>query len=259
MRSSDVSDFETDSVATDCDDSAQGVAWSEYATSYDDYVVPLPCYQENINLLKGFLADHKLEENPDICDIGAGTGIYIEAMAASLNGATFLHVDSDEEMTNYARERYSKKGLSVQVSTSQIQEVEIPVRSLDLVTSINVLYSLPNPRERLRQIFAWIKPGGYFFTIDFGRKQRPLDWTLYFFRQMLIRDGVRKTFQSMPSAISLFKRQAEAASAQKTGDYWLHTTDSFSDALSQAGFIIEKAHICYRGYADLAVCRKPSN
>jgi len=259
MRISAVSEFETQSVATDCDDSDQGVAWSEYATSYDEYVVPLPCYQENINLLRGFLATHELEESPRICDIGAGTGIYIEAMAASLISATFLHVDSNEEMTNYARERYSKLDLSVEISTSLIQEAEFAARSFDLITSINVLYSLPNPSERLQQIYEWIKPGGYFFVIDFGRKQRPIDWTFYFFRQMVIRDGIRKTFQSVPSAINLFKRQAEAASAQKTGDYWLHTTDSFSDALSQSGFVIEKTQMCYRGYADLAICRRPTD
>ena len=56
-----------------------GIWWSEYATKYDEFVVPLTCYQDNIRQLLKFLENSQVPKDARICDIGAGTGIYIES------------------------------------------------------------------------------------------------------------------------------------------------------------------------------------
>lgn len=233
------------------------VQWQEYAKHYDEYVVPLTCYQDNISQLKKFIRLYQLEDIETVCDLGAGTGIYISAMNKVIRNCHFTHVDSDRAMIEYAESRYVKEGVSASVEHVGIENLELIPNSLDLITAINVIYSLPEPQERLKQVYSYVKPGGYFFTIDFGRKQKPIDWTVYFFKEMLKREGLRQTIKSIPSAVSLFKRQAEAAEAQAHGEYWLHSTDSFAQALSDVGFKVHEHRSCYRGYADLAICQKP--
>lgn len=239
------------------DEQKELVQWREYARHYDEYVVPLTCYQDNISQLTDFICQYGLGESETICDLGAGTGIYISAMHKIIPKGQFIHVDSDSAMIDYAQSRYLKEGISVAVKQIEIEKLELPANSQDLVTAINVIYSLPDPLDRLQETFRAVKPGGYFFSIDFGRKQQPIDWTFYFFKEMVRREGLQKTLKSVPSAISLFKRQAEAAKAQTVGEYWLHSTETFRNAMEDVGFEVMEARSCYRGYADLAICRKP--
>ena len=193
-----------------------------------------------------------------VCDLGAGTGIYISAMHKIIKNCHFVHVDSDKAMVEYAQSRYERENVSATVTQIEIERLALAPNSMDIVTAINVIYSLPQPEMRLQQIFDCTKPGGYFFAIDFGRKQKPVDWTFYFFKEMLFREGVAQTLKSVPSAISLFKRQAEAAEAQAHGEYWLHSTEEFAKAIATSGFEVLEHRACYRGYADLAICQKPT-
>ena len=147
--------------------SEAGVWWTEYAKSYDEFVVPLTCYQDNISHLLNFLESIDTPKNAKICDLGAGTGIYIQAMAERLPNTRFVHLDNNGEMCNYAESRYSNIGLDVKILNQAANEASFQQGELDVVTSINVIYALPNPKETLRDIFKWLKPGGYFFTIDF--------------------------------------------------------------------------------------------
>jgi len=253
-----LSEIQNEVNATDSEiKSGEGVQWSEYATSYDEYVVPLTCYQDNINRLMDFLKSVDLPGPSEICDLGAGTGIYIKAMSEILPNASFLHIDSDKEMCGYARLRYKQHAISANVLNRSAKDAGIEESSLDLVTSINVIYALPDPIETLRDIFSWLKPGGFFFTIDFGRRQNSLDWTQYFFSELYKRKGFFDTAKAIPSAISLFKRQNEGAAAQDAGAYWLHSTEEFQQTLESVGFSVIQSNECYRGYADLAVCKKP--
>lgn len=252
-----MTDIHTDIVAKDrSTETTEGVRWSEYATRYDEFVVPLTCYQDNINRLIDFLEKAELPANPSICDLGAGTGIYIKAMSEVMPQANFLHIDSDEEMCRYADQRYKKGGVPVEILNRSAKDANIKEGSLDLVTSVNVIYALPDPIQTLKDVYSWLKPGGLFFTIDFGRRQNSLDWTQYFFRELFRRKGLIDTAKAIPSAINLFKRQNEGVAAQDAGAYWLHSNVEFATTLKSIGFTVEKSVECYRGYADLAICRK---
>jgi len=233
-----------------------GIWWSEYATKYDEFVVPLTCYQDNIRQLLKFLENSQVPKDARICDIGAGTGIYIESMSNLFPSANFLHLDADIEMCRYAEQRYKNKNLNVEILNQSASSSSLQAETLDLVTSVNVIYALPDSKGALSDIYRWLKPGGQFFVIDFGRRQNSLDWTQYFFRELFNREGLIGTARALPAAINLFKRQNEGVAAQDAGNYWLHSTEEFEEALKSTGFQVQEARSCYRGYADLAICTK---
>jgi len=238
------------------EEKVRGIWWSEYATKYDEFVVPLTCYQDNIAQLLSFLDNSDLPKTAKICDVGAGTGIYIESISKLLPNASFVHLDADTEMCRYAKQRYSDKNLPVEILNQSVDDCRLEPESLDLITSINAIYTLPNPQKTLADIYSWLKPGGHFFAIDFGRRQNSLDWTQYFIRELFKREGLVGAARAIPNALSLFKHQNEGEAAQETGNYWLHSTEEFEEALKDVGFQIEESRSCYRGYSDLAICRK---
>lgn len=253
-------DTASDNVATDgsvTTSESDGIEWAKYAKRYDDFIVPMTCYQDNINTLKDFLISNaKNDASTRICDLGAGTGIYIKAMSEVLPLASFTHVDRSADMSSYASKRYASANLNINVIESAAEDLNFEAASMDIITAINVIYTLPEPKKRLEDIYNWLKPGGYFFVIDFGRRQNTADWTKYFLKELLVREGAIGTLKSIPSVLSLFRRQNEGAAAQDEGSYWIHSTSEFKSSLEAAGFSVDRAEPCYRGYSDLAICRK---
>jgi len=177
-------------------------------------------------------------------------------MSRLLPDASFVHLDANREMCRYAERRYEEKNLTVEILNQSANESSLQAETLDLVTSVNVVYALPDPQKALSDIYSWLKPGGYFFAIDFGRRQNSLDWAQYFFRELFRREGLVSAAKSIPAAINLFKRQNEGAAAQDAGSYWLHSTEEFETTLEGIGFQVLESRVCYRGYSDLAICKK---
>jgi hypothetical protein len=102
---------------------------------------------------------------------------------------------------------------------------------------------------------AWLKPSGRLFTIDFGRKQRTLDWAIYLFKESMKSGRIGEYAKGLLEGRDVVKQNRQSAKGQSTGRYWLHSTEDFGQSLEMAGFIVDELFPCYRGYADLAVCR----
>ena len=64
-----------------------GLDWDAYAEYYDSMCEVNPSYGENIDLLTGYIDKWMLGDNPTICDLGAGTGNYIRALAERIPDA----------------------------------------------------------------------------------------------------------------------------------------------------------------------------
>lgn len=231
--------------------------WDAYAEQYDVMCEINPSYQENIDKLLSFLRSWELPENPRICDLGAGTGNYITALAKVLPNAEFTHIDFDAKMNERALAKYREHGITrFEILTQYAQDAEISDDSFDIVLCINALYAISPQEEVLCKIHNWLRPDGRFFTIDFGRKQKNLDWVIYMFRESMKKHTVGKYVKALMDNKEIAKQNKQVSKAQQSGRYWLHTTEEFEGKLSECGFVVDEVFPCYRGYSDLAVCRK---
>ena len=230
--------------------------WDAYANHYDLMCDLNPAYQENINHLLSRLPSWELPKAPTICDVGAGTGNYIKAMSRALPEAKFYHIDFDSRMNELARAKYDQAGIEhVQILQDHILNIQIPTQSVDLVICINSIYAVNPQAAVLERARNWLKPNGRLFTIDFGRKQRTLDWAIYLFRESMKSGRIGEYAKGLVAGRDVVKQNRRSTKGQITGRYWLHSTEDFCESLEVAGFIVDELFSCYRGYADLAVCR----
>ncbi|MGE0624474.1 MAG: class I SAM-dependent methyltransferase [Pseudomonadales bacterium] len=249
--SSTTTAFESSKVAED------EMNWDAYAEHYDVMCELNPSYQENIDRLVQYLKSWSISQNPAILDLGAGTGNYILALAKQLDGASYVHVDFDKKMNELARRKYDQHQLtSVQIRNQYVQDVDFEESSFDVIICINALYAISPQTEVLKNIHTWLKPDGRFFVIDFGRKQNILDWTFYVLRESMKRHRLRRYIKVLKDNRELIKQNRQTTKGQDSGRYWLHTTAEFRDTLKSCGFVVDEVFPCYRGYSDLAVCRK---
>ncbi|MBX3706297.1 MAG: class I SAM-dependent methyltransferase [Pseudomonadales bacterium] len=234
--------------------------WDAYAEHYDLMCALNPAYQENINLLLERLRSWQLPSTSTICDVGAGTGNYICAMADQFPDGAIFHIDFDARMNELAQQKYLERGIkNVQILQDHILNIDLPKSSVDLVICINSIYAISPQKSVLEKAHEWLKPRGRLFAIDFGRKQRTLDWAIYLFRESLKSGEVGRYAKGLIEAREVMKQNRQSTKGQKSGRYWLHSTDDFGKSIADAGFEIEELFACYRGYADLAVCRPLSN
>lgn len=234
-----------------------GIDWDAYATQYDLMAKYNPSYHENIGLLRDALAGWGLAPDASICDLGAGTGNYISALSRDLPGARYTHVDFDRVMNDIAREKYRKQGIdNVTILEEHVQRVDFADESFDLVICINALYAISPQVGILKKIKRWLKPDGVFFVIDFGRRNRMIDWSWYLLSNLVKDHGVVECAKFLLSSVEIIRQNNRGSKNQDEGAYWLHTTQEFGETLSEAGLRVEDLRPCYRDYCDLAVCRR---
>ncbi len=231
--------------------------WDAYAEHYDEMCALNPAYQANIEILLNHLSKWSLPPDCKICDLGAGTGNYIVQMAKTLPMAQFWHVDIDQHMTELATQKYEQnKVLNVNVHKSDVHAANFEEESFDVVVCVNALYAFTSQESILKRIRSWLKPNGKLFLIDFGRKQKTLDWTLYIFKESMKSQKVGRFARALIEGRELLKQNRRTTMGQESGRYWLHTTQEFGQTLENSGFKVEELSRCYRNYSDLAICSK---
>lgn len=228
-----------------------------YAPHFDPLCAINPAYEELLDLFISELASMNLPKAPDVVDLGAGTGNFVCALLDRIPMAHVTHVDCSSDMNKIAEAKYTQRSLDVQVVEAYMQTVEFPPQSKDLVICVNALNNAPPVRPILNRIYDWLKPGGFFFLIDFGREIDVVDWTWYLVKHLLSEYGIRET-------ISVIRRQSKVISInrkghgdQVRGTLWTHTTDELLEFLRDSGFKKSESKLCYRDYADLVVTQRP--
>ena len=233
-----------------------GIAWEKYAPHFDLMADLMPSYHENLENLRQHIAGRQLSGNVRVVDLGAGTGIFCEAIAELLPEAEIWHVDFDPTMNSIASQKYRAQDLNnINVVCEHIQRIEFEEGTVDLVVCVNVLYAVYPQVAVLNKIRRWLKPNGTLFIIDFGRKQSALDWGLHFLMNAIRGQNVRKYFKFLLFGQQITRQALKGRKAQEKGEYWMHSTRDFGDALSSAGFSLDHLDSCHRGYADIAIGR----
>ena len=231
--------------------------YKAYAPHFDPLCDINPAYQELLHLFQDELGQMDLSAVPEVIDLGAGTGNFVCSLLEVLPRASATHVDCSPDMNGVAQEKYVSAGYDVNIVESYMQTVDIEPESKDLIICVNALNNAPPVRPMLGNIYSWLKPGGYFFLIDFGREIDVVDWTWFLVKHLLKTHGLTET-------INVIRRQAKVISInqkgkgdQKRGTLWTHSTEELIDILENTGFEIQTRKLCYRDYADLVVTRRP--
>ncbi|MFM8354456.1 MAG: class I SAM-dependent methyltransferase [Gammaproteobacteria bacterium] len=233
------------------------IEWSRYARSYDTLAINNPSYRENLETVLGLFLGLGLKEGAKVCDVGAGTGNFLEKLAPRAPGVSFVHLDSSYEMNAVARTKYDSFGLgNVQVIEASIFDYEAECSSFDALICINALYAMNPQLAALKRMRAWLKPDGKLLIIDFGRQSSVIDWGRFILQSTLKEKGFVAGLELVFKGFGSIIQNRKGAQGQGKGRYWLHSTEEFGALLEDAGFDVELLDTCYRGYCDLAVCSK---
>ncbi|MBV1905087.1 MAG: class I SAM-dependent methyltransferase [Pseudomonadales bacterium] len=229
--------------------------WTAYALKYDLMCEFIPAYQEMINTLLQKLSECNLPPNASICDLGAGTGNFITAIASKFPDVHYTHVENSPGMVAVAQQKYEKNAIKhVEVLHESAFSVDFEENSFDSIICINALYAMDPQTEVLARVKKWLKPDGKFLVIDWGRENRILDWCWYVVKNAIRTHGFRRTLSAFIEGAETIKQNRRGRKGHESGKFWRHTTQEFSDTLIEAGFNVEHLSVVYRGYSDLAIC-----
>ena len=100
-----------------------------------------------------------LNERTHALDIGCGIGTMSEYMA-SVSGATITGIDFSELLIARAKERVKDKGARLRFLVGQMDELDFPPNSFDVIVSIDSLYFAKDLKQTIAGLIRLLKPGG---------------------------------------------------------------------------------------------------
>lgn len=237
--------------------SIEALDWNTYAQKYYMLLAYNPFYQQLHREVMEEVKPWEVGANDLLADIGAGTGNYSLAIARQFPQAVVMHVDKDEGMNAQAEKKKNREGLdNLQVLSMGVDEIQWRPESLRGLVSIHALYTFSNPTKVLRDMYGWLKPGGYALLVNAGRVVRILDWQLAVGWQLLRKYGLKKTLEIMNEGKEVSRQNAFIRDMQRKGVFWTHSHEAFCQAVQEAGFEIVKSKTCFRGVSDFVTARK---
>ncbi len=117
------------------------------------------------------IAELDLKPGDDVADVGAGSGFYVELMAAAVGKAgTVYAVEIAPNWIEHLQTLAEEKGLrQVRVVTGGERSVRLPKASVDLVFSSDTYHHFEYPAQTLASIFEALRPGGRWVVFDYDR------------------------------------------------------------------------------------------
>lgn len=113
--------------------------------------------EQNLGLLEHF--GEAVPNDPQILDLGSGTGIGTRAIARSLAGRGHVHgLDFSSEMVAIATEGESLPNLSF--SQGDATQMNVPDDSMDFVVANSFLYLVPQRLAVLKEVLRVLRPKG---------------------------------------------------------------------------------------------------
>ncbi|MFG0276144.1 MAG: class I SAM-dependent methyltransferase [Phycisphaerales bacterium] len=106
-----------------------------------------------------------------VVDIGAGTGLFLEALAHSVGDTgTVYAIDISEPFVEHMRDRAAALGLSqVRAQVCSEDSIDLPRASVDVAFACDVYHHFEYPETTLASIRRALRQGGEFYVVDFER------------------------------------------------------------------------------------------
>lgn len=115
-----------------------------------------------------FIQDHTDINKKQILDVGCGGGILSERMAQET--ATVHGIDLAEAALDVARDHASAQSLELSYEATPIEaHAEAKPAHYDIVTCMEMLEHVPDPKSIIDAIATLIKPGGWVFLSTLNR------------------------------------------------------------------------------------------
>ena len=132
-------------------------------------------------------AEREREEQPDkaldalgpltgltVADVGAGAGYFTVRLASRVGASGRIYAtDLQPEMLKMLAVRLAREQVrNVTLVQGAVDDVRLPVASLDLVLMVDVYHEFAHPQKMLRAIRAALKPDGRLVLLEY-RKEDP--------------------------------------------------------------------------------------
>lgn len=139
----------------------QSKLWSERAQDWAEYQEKVlhPVYQVVFDRLG-------VGSGVRLLDVGCGTGLALQI--AARRGAQVSGIDASTASIEIARERVPGGNLSI----GEMEELNFPESSFDIVTSFNAFQYAANPVNALQEARRVLKPGGKVAMVTWGLPEK---------------------------------------------------------------------------------------
>jgi ubiquinone/menaquinone biosynthesis C-methylase UbiE len=184
--------------------------WGRLSGTYDEYIGQIFGAGLRENLARMLESEHGLGNT---VEFGCGTGYFTRVIAKNAEHVTAT--DLSQEMVEAARARL--KGLrNVTFQVSDSEKTSLPSDSFDSALMANMLHTLDDPLEALKECHRVLKKGGTLLIINYtdegmGRAERAL---------LLFRFSLKFGFPP--------------------GGHWPITSERLRSLLREAGFRVER-------------------
>lgn len=149
-------------------------AFDAAAAEYDAWVrKALPSYDELFGVAAELLP-YERSASIEVADLGAGSGLFSERLAAAFPNARFDLVDASSEMLERARRRFTGEPGRFTFRELDLAQFREAGR-YDAVVSSLAIHHLEHGEKRalFERVFAALRPGGVFVNVDQVRGEPP--------------------------------------------------------------------------------------
>ena len=115
-----------------------------------------------------------VNENPTICDIGAGTGIFTIA-ASELTENKVYALEINPDMLSLINEKAKSNNISnIELVAVENDYFDITTNSIDIAIVVTVFHEIQNKPTFLSEVMRILKPTGKVAFIEFHNRVTPM-------------------------------------------------------------------------------------
>lgn len=148
--------------------------FDSWANSYDCLLTTVVYQAIHLRLLEYL----QLPENPQVLDLGCGTGKLLNRLAGEFPQLRGTGVDLSPQMINQAR-RFNAFPQRLDFEIANVESLPFLAGSFDAVCCTISFLHYPHPERAIASIDRVLKPGGRFYLVDYLPWDFMGDRTLY--------------------------------------------------------------------------------